>query len=337
MIDPTHTAAATHPVKDPVCGMNVIPAAAKGGRSELGGETFYFCNPKCREKFVADPQKYIAPRPTLAPPEATAGATYTCPMHPEIVRDQPGSCPICGMALEPLTIEAEPTTSPELTEMTVRFWVSAALSLPLLALAMGAMFPVLEQRLHGSWLGWIELALATPVVLWGGWPFFVRGAQSIANRHLNMFTLIALGTCAAYGFSIAALLAPGLFSGGHGPPLYFESAAVITTLVLLGQVLELKARSATQGAMRALLKLSPKQARRVDAGGSEEDVLVAAIRIGDRLRIRPGEQVPVDGVVLDGASAVDESMVTGESLPVAKTVGEKLIGGTVNGTGALVN
>ena len=329
----THSATATKSTKDPVCGMNVNPLAAKGGSSDFRGETFYFCNPKCREKFVADPLKYVQPTPSAPAPR---GVTYTCPMHPEIVRDQPGACPICGMALEPVTIEAESAENPELADMMRRFWVSAALSLPLLALAMSMMFPAVEERLHTPWLGWIELALATPVVLWGGWPFFVRGVQSLVNRHLNMFTLIAIGTGAAYGFSIVALIAPALFAGAHGPPLYFESAAVITTLVLLGQVLELKARSATQGAMRALLKLSPKEARRIEANGSELDVLIETIQIGDRLRVRPGEKVPVDGIVLEGSSAVDESMVTGESLPTSKTVGEKLIGGTVNGTGAIV-
>ena len=322
--------------KDPVCGMMIGAATAKGGSSHFGDKIFYFCNPKCREKFMADPLKYVDTVAVQTPLVAQAGATFTCPMHPEIVRDHAGSCPICGMALESVSIEPEPTANPELRDMTIRFWVSAALSIPLLVLAMSMMSAQAQVWGHKPWVGWLELAFATPVVMWGGRPFLMRGIQSIFTRQLNMFTLIAIGTGAAFGFSVVALVAPQLFSGAHHPPLYFESAAVITTLALLGQVLELRARSATQGAMRALLKLSPKEARRIEANGSEQDVPVETICVGDHLRVRPGEKVPVDGVVLDGASAVDESLVTGESLPITKTSGDELIGGTMNGAGAII-
>jgi Cu+-exporting ATPase len=269
---------------------------------------------------------------------------YTCPMHPEVRRDRPGSCPICGMALEPVTpLAGEEEENPELRTMTRRFWVSAALSLPLLLLGMADLFPAWSPArfLPPASLNWVQLLLATPVVLWGGWPFFQRGWASLVHRSLNMFTLIALGTGVAYVESLVATLAPGLFPPsfrGHGGqvPVYFEAAAVITTLVLLGQVLELKARSRTSGAIRALLDLAPPTARRLTAGGAEEEVALDQVQIGDRLRVRPGEKVPVDGVVLEGRSAVDEAMISGEPIPVEKNPGDKVTGGTVNGTGGFV-
>ena len=282
----------------------------------------------------------------LEPAEAPAPASrteWTCPMHPEIVRDAPGSCPICGMALEPRTVNAEEEENPELIDMTRRFWVGAALTLPLVLLAMGMYLP-------GEWIAslmasgarpWIELALATPVVLWGGWPFFVRGYRSIAHKSLNMFTLIGLGVGVAYAYSVVATVAPGIFPAsfrgeeGH-VGVYYEAAAVIVTLVLLGQVLELRARSRTGAAIRALLGLAPKTARRIEPDGTERDVPLDQVRPGDRLRVRPGEKVPVDGTVVEGGSSVDESMVTGEPIPVEKGPGERVIGATVNGTGALV-
>jgi Cu+-exporting ATPase len=269
---------------------------------------------------------------------------YTCPMHPEVRQDRPGSCPKCGMALEPVTPPAGgEEENPELRTMTRRFWVSAALSLPLLLLGMADMFPAWSPArfLPPASLNWVQLLLATPAVLWGGWPFFQRGWASLVNRSLNMFTLIALGTGVAYGESLVATFAPGLFPPsfrGHGGqvPVYFEPAAVITTLVLLGQVLELRARSRTSGAIRALLDLAPPTARRLIAGGAEEEVALDQVQIGDRLRVRPGEKVPVDGAVLEGRSAVDEAMISGEPIPVEKNPGDKVTGGTVNGTGGFV-
>lgn len=267
---------------------------------------------------------------------------YTCPMHPEIVRDGPGSCPICGMALEPRTISLAEETNPELVDMTRRFWISVLLTVPLLAIAMSDLIPgrPLERVLAPSAMGWIEMVLATPVVLWGGWPFFARAWQSIINRSLNMFTLIGLGVAVAYFYSIVAQVFPGLFPESfreHGAvPVYFEAAAAITTLVLLGQVLELKARSRTGAAIKALLGLAPQTARRVRADGSEADVPLDQVKVGDRLRVRPGEKIPVDGVVIEGASAIDESMVTGESIPVAKQAGDQVIGATLNTTGSFI-
>ncbi|MCC6552443.1 MAG: heavy metal translocating P-type ATPase [Polyangiaceae bacterium] len=410
---------------DPVCGMKVRPATAKGGSHEHAGKTYYFCNPKCRERFAADPQKYLAaraaasapaaapasapaaapvpaaapaPAPAAAPAPAPAAAPvpapaaapaaapaparavaytcpmdpevrspvpaacpkcgmalepeepvapatrveYVCPMHPEIVRAEPGSCPICGMALEPRTVTLE-EKNPELEDMSRRFWVSAALSVPLLVMMISDLLPgaPLMHAMGARPMAWAQLALATPVVLWGGKPFFERGWASIRNRSPNMFTLIALGTGVAYAYSVVATAAPGIFPPsfqGHGGQVgvYFEAAAVIVTLVLLGQVLELRARSRTSGAIRALLGLAPKTARRIEADGEERDVPLDRVAPGDRLRVRPGEKVPVDGVVLEGASAVDESMVTGEPIPAEKRAGDRLIGATVNGNGALV-
>ncbi len=282
----------------------------------------------------------------LEPETVTASLTrteYTCPMHPEIVRDEPGSCPICGMALEPRTISLTEEGNPELAHMTRRFWVSAALTTPLFLIGMAEMLPGagLGRLFSTSWWGWIQFGLATPVVLWGAWPFFLRGWQSMVTRNLNMFTLIAIGVGVSYGFSVIAILAPGIFPHafqGHGGavPVYFEAAAVITTLVLLGQVLELKARSQTSSALKALLNLAPKRARRIRFDGADEDIPLEDVIQGDLLRVRPGEKVPVDGVVQEGSSSVDESMVTGEAIPVEKSHGDSVIGGTVNGTGSFV-
>jgi len=328
-------------VIDPVCGMTISPEDSVG-QVDYQGRTYYFCAESCLEQFKADPERFLHPS-AVPPPPARTDVEYTCPMHPEVRQWGPGSCPICGMALEPVTVTAEEEDNPELTDMTRRFWVSAALSIPAVLLAMSEMIPgpMSESIAHSSTRGWIELALTTPVVLWGGWPFFVRGWQSIVTRHLNMFTLIALGVGVAYAYSVVGLLFPELFpasfrmANGH-VGLYFEAASAIVTLVLLGQVMELRARSHTGSAIRALLTLAPKTARRVHDDGIDEDVALEQVRRGDRLRIRPGEKVPVDGIVLEGSSAVDESMVTGESMPVAKTVDDTLIGATVNGTGSLV-
>ncbi len=323
--------------KDPVCGMDVNPATAKHMR-EHEGETYYFCNPRCAEKFEADPERYL--NPSDEPEEVPAGTLWTCPMDPEIVREEPGACPICGMALEPMEPSLDEGPNPELIDMTRRFWISAAFSLPVFALAMGGDF-LGWQPLPINVAVWVQLALASVVVLWGAAPFFARGWASLKTRHFNMFTLIAIGVGAAYGFSVAALLLPGLFPPAARTmdgmvPVYFEAAAVITTLVLLGQVLELRARSATGRAIRALLGLAPKTARRVGADGAEEDVPLEHIAVGDVLRVRPGEKVPVDGVVTEGRSSVDESMISGEPVPVEKTVGDKVTGATVNGTGSLL-
>ncbi|HEU4477318.1 MAG TPA: heavy metal translocating P-type ATPase, partial [Pyrinomonadaceae bacterium] len=280
---------------------------------------------------------------STAPFKATEKTEYTCPMHPEIIRDAPGNCPICGMALEPRVVSLEEPENPELAEMRRRFWICAALTIPVFGIGMSDLIPgaPLQRVFSGSSLAWVQLLLATPVVLWGGWPFFVRAWQSLVNRNLNMFTLIGLGVAVAYLYSVVATLVPEIFPHsfrGHGDsvPVYFEAAAVITTLVLLGQVLELKARSQTGAAIKALLGLAPKTARRISRDGTEEDVPLAHVQVGDQLRVRPGEKVPVDGNVLEGSSAVDESMVTGESLPIAKGPGDRVIGATVNGTGMLV-
>src|SRR5277367_643368 len=335
-------------VKDPVCGMKVNPATAKH-RLEHAGKSEYFCCAGCAEKFKSDPGKYLNPaRPnsnlvTLGTPSPHPHPVeYTCPMHPEIVRPNPGSCPICGMALEPLTISATEEENPELRDMTHRFWISLALTAPLLAIAMLDMLPgvPVEHALHNGWLPWIELLLATPVVLWGGWPFFERGWASVVNRSTNMFTLIAMGTGVAYLFSLTATVFPGMFPASFRdmngmPPVYFEAAAAIVTLVLLGQVLELRARSRTGAAIRALLDLSPKTAR-ILRDGTEHDIPLDQVKPGDRLRVRPGEKIPTDGVVLEGTSSVDESMITGESMPVTKEPGASLIGATVNATGSFV-
>jgi Cu+-exporting ATPase len=410
-----HSAKSAIAETDPVCGMSVDPASAKH-KFEHGGKAYYFCCAGCREKFRADPARYLSqspgsasamhsvaqvvniasasgtktssPKTGLVPlavpteaktekqtayvcpmcpevraskpgacprcgmaleremPVSAARVEYTCPMHPQIVRLGPGSCPICGMALEPRTVTAHEEDNPELREMTRRFWISLALTAPLLAIAMADMLPGMpaQRLIPAGWLAWIELALATPVVLWGGAPFFQRGWTSVVNRSTNMFTLIAMGTGVAYLYSLVATIFPQAFPAslremGGRPPLYFEAAAAITTLVLLGQVLELRARSRTGAALRALLDLSPKMARvlRDEAGREiEEDVPLDQVKVGNRLRVRPGEKIPVDGVVLEGNSAVDESMITGESIPVGKEPGSRLIGATVNGTGSLI-
>jgi Cu+-exporting ATPase len=327
---------------DPVCGMTVEPERAAGSAAH-GGRIFYFCSPSCWQKFRAEPERYLQPdSPTRTTPPAAPLVEYTCPMHPEVRRMGPGHCPICGMALEPVVATGE-EANPELRDMTRRLWVSAALTAPILAMMVSGWLPGDPlRRLLGPGLAlWLQAALATPVVVWGGWPFFVRGWASVATRHLNMFTLIALGTGASYLYSLVALLAPAAippsFRDMSGEPaLYFEPAAVIVTLVLLGQVLELRARARTGGALRALLDLSPRTARVVRADGREEDVPLGEVAAGDRLRVRPGEIVPVDGVVLAGSSAVDESMVSGEPMPVAKAAGSPVTGGTLNGSGGLL-
>ncbi|MGI9102315.1 MAG: heavy metal translocating P-type ATPase [Terriglobales bacterium] len=363
------------PERDPVCGMLVNPQHA-AGKTDYQGKTYYFCNPKCEQRFRAEPEKFLSPKPA-APPAAPAGAKWicpmdpevvsdhpgacpkcgmalepeisiapasktewVCPMHPEIVRSEPGACPICGMALEPRTVTAAEQENPELRDMTRRFWASLVLTVPLLLIAMGHMFPALAHVFPHWLLTWGELVLATPVVLWGGWPFFQRAWTSVVNRHANMFTLIGMGVGVAYIYSLVATISPGIFPEVFREMgivnVYFEAAAAIVTLVLMGQVLELRARSRTSSALRALLDLAPKMARRINADGSETDIPLDRVQPGDRLRVRPGEKVPVDGVVLEGSSSVDESMITGESLPVEKAPGARVIGATINGTGSLV-
>jgi len=363
--------------KDPVCGMTVDLDHPKGGKTVFEGREIGFCSSRCKARFEADPQRYLgeqrppelsapagtkwvcpmdaeveADRPGPCPrcgmalepatPVQSTRVEWTCPMHPQIVRDQPGTCPICGMALEPRTVSLE-EENPELRDMSRRFWVSVVLTLPVFLLGMSDLLPgqPVQHAISPPTLAWIELVLATPVVLWGGWPFFQRGWASVVNRSLNMFTLIALGTGVAFVFSVVATVAPGLLPAGirtahGGVPVYFEPAAVIVTLVLLGQVLELRARARTRGALKALLGLAPKTARRVEADGQERDVPLASVQPGDVLRVRPGEKVPVDGVVIEGRSTVDESMLTGEPLPVEREPGSRVIGGTVNGTGSFV-
>ncbi len=358
MIIPTNSAGAEGElVKDPVCGMSVDPATAKH-KAEHAGATYYFCCAGCRGKFVADPSQFLAASadapagaahghthrasPASSPnPEQQLGAIYTCPMHPQVRQDRPGACPICGMALEPEIATEATGPNTELIDMTRRFWIAFALSVPVFALEMGEHLAGLHRFLPEGVSNWIQLALATPVALWAGWPFFERGWASLITRNLNMFTLIAMGVGVAWTYSVVATVAPGLFPsafrGDHGAvAVYFEAAAVITTLVLLGQVLELRAREQTGGAIRALLDLKPKTARLVQTDSADEEVALDSVKIGDRLRVRPGEKVPVDGQIIEGRSAVDESMLTGESMPVGKGVGDKVIGGTLNERGAFV-
>jgi Cu+-exporting ATPase len=325
--------------RDPVCGMKLDPATSKH-RFDHGGKTFHFCSDSCQTKFAAAPETYLKSK-AAAP--VKAGTIYTCPMHPQIRQVGPGNCPICGMTLEPVEVTADAVPNHELIDMSRRFWIGLVLTLPVFILEMGGHIPGLglHELVPMQTSIWIQFALATPVVLWAGWPFFQRGGASLVSRNLNMFTLIALGTGAAYAYSLVATFAPGIFPAGfHGMDstvaVYYEAAAVITVLVLLGQVLELRARDQTGGAIRALLNLAPKNARRLRDGGDDEEIPLDQVQVGDRLRVRPGDGVPVDGAVLDGKSAVDESMVTGESMPAAKTPGDKLIGGTVNGNGSLV-
>jgi Cu+-exporting ATPase len=381
-------------VIDPVCGMSVNPATAKGGALDHDGRTYHFCSPRCRDRFAADPTKYLPAKaptattdatttlPASAPsapegaepsstvyvcpmdpdvrqnrpgpcpkcgmalepeqPQVATRTEWVCPMHPEIVRDAPGSCPICGMALEPRTATVE-EDNPELRDMSRRFWFAAALTVPLLFLGMGDMLPgdPVSRLFAPRTRALLELALATPICTWSAWPFYDRAVRSVVNRSLNMFTLIGLGVGVAYTYSVVATLAPGIFPAGfrdhHGTVgVYFEAAGTIVTLILLGQVLELRARSRTGAAIRKLLGLSPKTARRVTSAGNEEDVPLEVIRVGDQLRVRPGEKVPVDGVVLSGTSSVDESMITGEPIPVEKHEGARVVGATVNGTGSLL-
>lgn len=329
---------ASHGIEtDPVCGMSVDPATAAHVATH-SGEQHYFCSAGCLAKFNANPARYVGdtPRPAEPVPE---GSIWTCPMHPEIRRDGPGTCPICGMALEPEEPSLDDAPNPELVDFTRRFWVSAVLAAPLLILTMGS--ELLGLHLVSQAISpWVQLALTAPIVLWAGWPFFTRGWTSLVTRRLNMFTLIAIGVGAAFLYSLVATLAPGLFPAAfrmHGMvPVYYEAAGVVVALVLLGQVLELRARAATGKAIRALLNLAPKTARRIGSDGGESDVPLAEVQTGDRLRIRPGEAVPVDGIVIEGRSSVDESMLTGEPLPVAKEAASALTGGTVNGTGSLV-
>src|SRR6478672_5027827 len=317
--------------------MTVDPHTAKH-RADYQGHTYCFCSAGCRTKFAADPQKYLGARQAETVPE---GTIYTCPMHSQIRQVGPGSCPICGMALEPEIAGTEVGPNPELVDMTRRFWIGLVLSLPVVALEMGGHLTNLHMLLGKNLSNWIQFVLATPVVLWAGWPFFVRGWQSLLTRNLNMFTLIAMGTGVAYVYSLIGTIAPQIFPAafrGHegAVAVYFEAAAVITVLVLLGQVLELRARDATSGAIKALLQLAPKTARRVGPDGSEHEVEIDALHAGDRLRVRPGEKVPVDGVILEGRSSLDESLVTGESMPVTKETGAKVIAGTLNQSGSFI-
>ena len=325
-------------VLDPVCGMRVDPKSTPH-HAEHGGTPFHFCSSGCRAKFEADPDKYLAPR--SPEPPAPAGTIYTCPMHPQIRQTGPGGCPICGMALEPETVTADSGPNPELKDMERRFWFGLVLALPVFAMEMGGHLTGLMMTLNGQTSAWIQFALATPVVLWSGWPFFERGAKSLVSRNLNMFTLVAMGVGVAWLYSVVATLAPQSFPvafrrADGSVPIYYEAAAVITVLVLLGQVLELRAREQTSGAIRALLNLAPKTARRVRADGTDEDATLDQIVVGDHLRVRPGEKVPVDGEILEGRVSIDESMVTGESMPVTREPGDKVIGGAINKTGSFV-
>ena len=333
------TVAPAGDVKDPVCGMTIDPHTANH-RYAHNGYPYYFCSSGCREKFIADAARYLQAEARAVQP-LPAGTIYTCPMHPEIRQPGPGSCPICGMALEPEIVSADTQPNAELADMTRRFWIGLALTLPVFALEMGAHLTVLQRWLGQQTSNWLQLFLATPVVLWVGWPFFERAWASLKTRNLNMFTLIAMGTGVAWVYSVIGTLWPGLFPPsmrGHGGSvaIYFEAAAVITVLVLLGQVLELRAREQTSGAIRALLDLSPKMARRIGPDGTDEDMSLDQVVVGDRLRVRPGERVPVDGEIVEGRSAIDESMVTGESMPGTKSVADKVIGGTMNQSGAFI-
>ena len=325
-------------VKDPVCGMSVDPVAAVH-RASHDDQDYFFCSAGCRTRFVSEPQRYL--KPAAEPDPAIPGVIYTCPMHPEIRQEGPGSCPICGMALEPETVAAEAPPNHELIDFTRRFRVGLVLALPVFALEMGGHLTNLHMLIPGQMSNWIQFALATPVVLWCGWPFFQRGWISLRTRRLNMFTLISMGVGVAWLYSVVAVLAPGLFppaflKGDGSAPVYFEAAAVITVLVLVGQILELRAREQTSGAIRALLDLTPKTARRVRADGVDEDVSLDLITVGDSLRVRPGEKIPVDGEILDGRVAVDESMVTGESMPVTKEVGDRVVAGALNKSGSFI-
>ncbi len=326
-------------VKDPVCGMDVDPHTSRH-RANHAGKTWYFCSEKCQDKFAAKPDAYIEPS-KQSQTSVPSGSIYTCPKHPEVRREGPGDCPICGMALEPETVSADTGPSDELKDMTRRFWIGLVLTLPVFALEMGGHVFGLMHFISQQTSNWIQLLLATPVVAWAGWPFFVRGWRSLVRRSLNMFTLIAIGTGTALIYSLLATLTPGIFPDAFrqadgSVAVYFEAAAVIVVLVLLGQVLELRAREKTSGAIRALLDLAPATARRLDDQGNEEDISLDQVQVGDRLRVRPGDKVPLDGEVMEGRSNVDESMVTGEPLAVKKEVGDGVIGGSINGQGSFV-
>ena len=325
---------------DPVCGMSVKLGIGKP-TLRYSGQDYHFCNPKCHDKFSANPDFYLAGEHKKTPEPALAASQYTCPMHPEIKQIGPGSCPICGMALEPSVVTADTAPNHELADMSRRFWIGLAFALPVLLLEMGGHLTGLHTLLGKQNSNWLQFALATPVVLWAGWPFFVRGWQSLLTRNLNMFTLIAIGTGVAWAYSVTATFAPSVFPAAFrqadgSVAVYFEAAAVITVLVLLGQVLELRARDRTSGAIRALLGLAPKTARRVGADGSDSEIGLEMIGVGDLLRVRPGEKVPVDGVITEGRSSLDESLVTGESMPVSKEAGAKVIAGTLNASGGFV-
>jgi P-type Cu+ transporter len=334
--------------KDPVCGMSVAPMSA-AGKSVHAGRTYYFCSVRCRERFVLDPARYLTPpgpaevrKASSQHPASAAGVQFTCPMHPEVIQSGPGVCPRCGMALEPAAVSLEEEESPELDDMARRLKLSVALTAGVMLVAMWEMAGTgWAGILSGTASSWLQLLLAGPVVLWGGRPFFVRGIDSIRRRHLNMFTLISLGTGSAFAYSLVATLVPGIFPastrGHHGAPdVYFEAAAAITTLVLLGQVLELRARRRTGSALRSLLRLTPQTAQIVRSDGTETRFDVSLVAAGDRLRVRPGERIPVDGTVKEGGGPVDESMLTGESMPVEKVAGDSVIGGTLNGNGSFV-
>ena len=333
-----HDAGRATTVRDPVCGMTVDTAISRH-RFDHRGETYHFCSAGCRTKFAADPQTYLdKTKPKAAVAE---GTIYTCPMHPQIRQVGPGNCPICGMTLEPEVASLDAPPNAELADMTRRFWVGLVLALPAVVLEMGGHLVGGHGLIDPTLSNWIQLVFATPVVVWAGWPFFVRGWQSLKTRNLNMFTLIAMGTGVAYGYSLIGTIAPDIFPAtfrGHGGAVsvYFEAATVITVLVLLGQVLELRAREATSGAIKALLQLAPKTARLVDAGGTDHEVQIDSLKVGDTLRVRPGEKVPVDGVILEGRSSLDESLVTGESMPVTKESGDKVIAATLNQSGGFV-
>ena len=333
-----HEASPKDRAVDPVCSMTVDPHTAKH-RADYHGHPYYFCSAGCRTKFVNGPQKYLDAR---EPEPVAEDSVYTCPMHPQIRQVGPGSCPICGMALEPELAGSDIGPNPELIDMSRRFWIGIALTVPIFVLEMGSHIAGAHSWVDPTLSNYVQFAFATPVVLWAGWPFFVRGWQSLVTRNLNMFTLIAMGTGVAYAYSLVATFAPGLFPqafrGGHGgaPATYFEAASVITVLVLMGQVLELRAREATSGAIRALLGLAPKTARRVKDDDSDEDVSLDEIHAGDRLRVRPGDKVPVDGVIIEGRSAIDESMITGESMPVTRQKDSRVIGGTINKSGSFI-
>ena len=336
-----HHENASEPVKDPVCGMTVDPDKT-AHHAEHADKTWYFCSAGCRAKFIASPQDYLAPsKASTQAEQAPPGAIYTCPMHPEVRQSGPGDCPICGMGLEPEEVTADAGPSAELTDMTRRFWIGLVFALPVFLMEMGGHLFGIHQLMAPQLSNWLQLVLATPVVLWAGWPFFVRGWRSLVSRNLNMFTLIAIGTGAAWLFSVLATVMPDIFpqafrQADGAVSVYFEAAAVVIVLVLLGQVLELRAREKTSGSIRALLDLSPATARRLDEQGNEEDVALEQVAVGDRLRVRPGDKVPLDGEILEGRSNVDESMVTGEPLAASRTVGDQVVGGSINGQGSFV-